>query len=67
MMNWIRDRLREKSTWAGLLAIALAAALLIVPLHVEGDAAAQLSNNIQWLITALFASGLGGIIWHRKI
>ena len=67
MMNWIRDRLREKSTWAGLLAIALAVALLIVPLHVEGDAAAQLSNNIQWLITALFASGLGGIIWHRKI
>lgn len=67
MVEYIRDRLREKSTWAGLLAIALAVALLIVPLGVEGEAAAQLSDNIRWLITALFASGLGGIIWHRKI
>ncbi len=67
MIEYIKARLREKSTWAGLLAIALAIALLIVPLHVEGEAAAQLSNNIQWLITALFASGLGGIIWHRKV
>ena len=67
MIEYIQARLREKSTWAGLLAIALAIALLIVPLKVEGEAAAQLSANIQWLITALFASGLGGIIWHRKI
>lgn len=67
MIDYIRARLREKSTWAGLLAIVLAIALLIVPLKVEAEAAAQLSNNIQWLITALFASGLGGIIWHRKV
>jgi hypothetical protein len=67
MIEYIRARLREKSTWAGLLAIVLAIALLIVPLKVEAEAAAQLSNNIQWLITALFASGLGGIIWHRKV
>lgn len=67
MIEWLKARLHEKSTWAGLLAIALAIALLIVPLHVESEAAAQLSNNIQWLITALFASGLGGIIWHRKV
>ena len=67
MIEYIKARLREKTTWAGLLAIVLAIALLIVPLHVEAEAAAQLSNNIQWLITALFASGLGGIIWHRKV
>jgi hypothetical protein len=67
MIDYIRARLREKTTWAGLLAIVLAIALLIVPLKVEGEAAAQLSNNIQWLITALFASGLGGIIWPRKV
>ena len=67
MIDYIRARLREKSTWAGLLAIVLAIALLIVPLKVEAEAAAQLSSNIQWLITALFASGLGGIIWHRKV
>ena len=67
MIEWLKARLHERSTWAGIVAIALAIALLIVPLHVESEAAAQLSANIQWLITALFASGLGGIIWHRKI
>jgi hypothetical protein len=67
MIEYIRARLREKSTWAGLVAIALALALLIVPVHFEGDVAAQLSANIQWLIGALFIGGLGGVIWQGKV
>lgn len=67
MINWIRARLNERSTHMGLVAVALAVALLVVPFHVEGEAAAMLSDNIKWLIGALFASGLGGIIWHRKV
>jgi hypothetical protein len=67
MIEWLKSRLHERSTWAGIVAIALAVALLVVPLHVEGEAAAMLSENIKWLIGALFASGLGGIIWHRKV
>jgi hypothetical protein len=67
MIEYIRARLREKSTWAGLVAIALALALLIVPVHFEGDVAAQLTANIQWLISALFVGGLGGVVWHRNV
>ena len=67
MINWIRDRLNERSTWAGIVAIALGVSLLIIPVIMPADAAALTSQNVQWLITALFASGLGGIIWHRKV
>jgi hypothetical protein len=67
MIEWLRVRLHEKSTWAGIVAIGLAAALLIVPIKFEGDVALQLSANIQWLITALFVGGLGGVVWHRKV
>lgn len=66
MIAWIRARLGEKSTWAGIVAIALALALLVVPVHFEGEVAAQLSANIQWLIGALFVGGLGGVIWHKQ-
>jgi hypothetical protein len=66
MINWIRARLRERSTHMGLVAVALAVALLVVPLHVEGEAAAMLSDNIKWLIGALFVGGLGGVVWQGK-
>jgi len=66
-MDWIKARLREKSTWGGVIAIALAVALLVVPVHFEGEVAAQLSANIQWLIGALFIGGLGGVIWQGKV
>lgn len=66
MINWIKARLRERSTWMGFVAIALAVALLIVPIKLEGEAAAQLSENIKWLIGALFVGGLGGVLWHPK-
>lgn len=66
MINWIRARLQERSTHMGLVAVALAVALLVVPLHVEGEAAAMLSDNIKWLIGALFVGGLGGVVWKRK-
>ena len=66
MINWIRDRLQERSTHMGLVAVALALALLVVPLHVEGEAAAMLSDNIKWLIGALFVGGLGGVLWQGK-
>jgi|Laugresubdmm15sn_1035100.scaffolds.fasta_scaffold07690_2 hypothetical protein len=67
MIEYIRARLREKSTYAGFVAIALGVSLLIIPMIMPADAAALTSQNVQWLITALFASGLGGIIWHRKV
>lgn len=67
MIEWLRVRLRERTTWAGIVAIGLAVALLIVPIKFEGEVAAQLSANIQWLITALFIGGLGGVVWHRKV
>jgi hypothetical protein len=66
MINWIRARLQERSTHMGLVAVALALALLVVPLHVEGEAAAMLSENIKWLIGALFVGGLGGVVWQGK-
>lgn len=67
MIEYIKARLREKSTWAGLLAIALAVSLLVIPVIMPADAAALVSQNVQWLITALFVGGLGGVVWHRKI
>ena len=66
MLNWIKARLHERSTWAGIVAIALAVALLIVPIKLDGEAAAQLSENIKWLIGALFVGGLGGVLWRDK-
>ena len=66
MLEWIKARLRERSTHMGLVAVALAVALLVVPLVVPAEAATLLSSNIQWLITALFVGGLGGVIWREK-
>ncbi len=66
MLAWIKARLKERSTHMGLTAVALAVALLVVPLVVPADAAQILSSNIQWLIGALFAAGLGGVIWKEK-
>jgi hypothetical protein len=66
MINWIKARLSERSTMMGLVAIALALSLVIVPIHVEGAAAAMLSENIKWLIGALFVGGLGGVLWKEK-
>jgi len=67
MIEYIRARLREKTTWAGIVAIALAVSLLIIPAIMPADAAALASQNVQWLITALFIGGLGGVVWHRKV
>ena len=67
MMDYIRARLREKSTWAGIVAIALAVSLLVIPAIMPADAAALASQNVQWLITALFIGGLGGVVWHKKV
>jgi hypothetical protein len=67
MIEWIKSRLHERSTWAGIVAIALAISLLVIPVIMPADAAALASQNVQWLITALFVGGLGGVVWHRKI
>lgn len=66
MIDWIKARLHERSTWMGVVAIALAVSLLIVPIKLDGEAAAQLSENIKWLIGALFVGGLGGVLWHPR-
>ena len=62
----MRARLHERTTYMGLVAIALALALLIVPTILPAEASAQLSENIKWLITALFVGGLGGVIFPEK-
>ena len=67
MIDWLKSRLHERSTWAGIVAIALAVSLLVIPVIMPADAAALASQNVQWLITALFVGGLGGVVWHRKI
>ena len=67
MIDWFKSRLHERSTWAGIVAIALAISLLVIPVIMPADAAALASQNVQWLITALFVGGLGGVVWHRKI
>jgi hypothetical protein len=67
MIEWLKSRLHERSTWAGIVAIALAVSLLVIPVIMPADAAALASQNVQWLITALFVGGLGGVVWHRKI
>ncbi len=66
MIDWIKARLQERTTIMGIVAIALAVALLIVPIKLDGEAAAQLSENIKWLIGALFVGGLGGVLWRDK-
>lgn len=65
-MEWVRARLRERTTYMGITALALAASLLVIPLVVPIDAAMQLSDNVKWLIGALFVGGLGGVIWKEK-
>jgi hypothetical protein len=67
MIEWLKARLHERSTLAGIVAIALAISLLVIPVIMPADAAALASQNVQWLITALFVGGLGGVVWHRKI
>lgn len=67
MIQWLKARLQEKTTWAGIVAIALGASLLVIPVIMPADAAALASQNVQWLITALFVGGLGGVVWHRKV
>lgn len=65
-MNWLRERLGERSTYAGLIAIVLAIALLVIPIILEGEKAAALTENVKWLIGALFASGLGAVIFKEN-
>lgn len=66
MIDWLKARLKERSTHMGLVAVALAASLLVIPLVVPVDAAMQLSDNVKWLLGALFVGGVGGVIWHPK-
>ena len=66
MVNWICARLQERSTHMGLVAVALAVLLLIIPAVMPADAAALASQNVQWLIGALFVGGLGGVVWQGK-
>jgi len=66
MVQWLRARLKERTTYMGLVAVGLAVALLVVPIGLEGEAATLLSQNIQWLIGALFVGGLSGVIWKEK-
>ena len=65
-MNWIKTRLQERSTIMGIVAIALAVSLLVIPVVMPADAAALASQNVQWLIGALFVGGLGGVLWKGK-
>lgn len=66
MIDWIKARLQERSTIMGIVAIALAMSLLVIPVVMPADAAALASQNVQWLIGALFVGGLGGVLWQGK-
>lgn len=66
IVTWLRSRLSENTTWMGIVAIGLAVALLVVPIHFPPEVASMLSSNIQWLIGALFIGGLGGVIWKEN-
>lgn len=66
MIDWIKARLQERSTIMGIVAIALAVSLLVIPVVMPADAAALASQNVQWLIGALFVGGLGGVLWQGK-
>lgn len=66
VVAWIQARLAEKTTWMGIVAIALASSLVLVPMHFPAEVAQLMSTNIQWLIGALFIGGLGGVIWKEK-
>ena len=66
MIEWLKARAHERSTWMGLIAIALAVSLLVIPIVLPADAAALASENAKWLISALFVGGLGGVLWKDK-
>lgn len=66
MIDWLKVRLKERSTHMGLVAVLLASSLLVIPLVVPVDAAMQLSDNVKWLLGALFVGGVGGVIWKEK-
>lgn len=66
MLDWLKARMRERSTLMGLVAITLAISLLVIPAVMPADAAALASENVKWLIGALFASGIGAVLWNEK-
>lgn len=66
MLTYIKVKLSERSTIAGIVAILLAVALLVVPLVIPAEKASLVSTNIQWLIGALFIGGIGGVLFPEK-
>ena len=66
MIAYLKARLGERSTAAGLLALALAGLLVAVPFIAPPDRAAMVTANVQWLIGALFVGGLGGVLFPEK-
>lgn len=66
MLTYIKGKLSERSTIAGIVAILLAVALLVVPLVIPAEKASLVSTNIQWLIGALFIGGIGGVLFPEK-
>ncbi len=66
MLDYIKARIGEQSTRMGLAAIVLAIALIVVPLVLHVEAATLVSENIKWLIGALFIGGLGGVLFPDK-
>jgi hypothetical protein len=66
MLQYLKSRIGERSTNMGLAAIVLAVALIVVPLVVHVETASLVSENIKWLIGALFVGGLGGVLFPDK-
>lgn len=67
MIAWIKKGLVSyKTTIAGVLAILLAVSLMVIPVILPSEAAGLASENVKWLIGALFASGLGGMLWRGE-
>lgn len=63
VIEYLKARIGERSTKMGLAAIVLAVALIVVPIFVHVETASLVSENIKWLIGALFVGGLGGVLF----
>lgn len=66
MIEYLKDRIGERTTYAGLAAIVLGLALILVPIFVHVEVATVVSDNIKWVITSLFVGGMGSVLLPDK-
>lgn len=65
MIEWLRNRLSERSTHVGLVAIGLAAVVLTAAITAP-DRFEQVKEAATWIAEMLFVGGIGGVLWKDK-